>query len=481
MVNAMSSSVYTAFFEGNGEYSYQIPNNFMERALNQNKTVSPLTMPTITLNGSLLNSMYSGLDPTGYAAGNDFYLQIPGWFYDQNDGTYSAGSGWTWTYSTIKNLVGESDITVSMIIDNVSMSTKNKFFFENYYNPDTNVLVSTEQEVLTGYPGDPWQPNYPSYADGRNTWLNIDLDTQTFTSENMTLITFDSPEMGRTMLSTPFVSPYESWKPSDTLFNRYYGVSDLVAGPGSFGSTDQTLTVSGGVFSQPRVLGSIDFTSDAQYIVGDRGASQKLQASRSFLDQYGRPTTALSSGIDFDTYEVTSLYKTSTTIYSHFSTVSGEPTRKRAYIQLETEAPASVGISGAVSSIVLNANTVDISGTNTYTSGLTASTGWTLGAYSYKRVGGIVSASVVATRSGATLTGTASGTTTGSLTDSPVFTFPAGFVPSYQNGMVSNGGAPGSNCSGYVTSGGVATITSLEGSATFTSGTAYTFSVMFVL
>jgi hypothetical protein len=475
MVNAMSSSAYATFSNGNNGYAYQNPSNFMDRALNGNKTVVPITMPSIVLDGDLVNTMYSSLDSAGYAAKSDFYLQIPGWFYDQNNGTYSAGPGWTWSYSTVTELVGESNIAVSMIVDNVSMSTKNKFFFENYYNPDTNVLVSTEQPTPTGYPGAPWQPNYPSYVDG-NTWLNVDLDTQTFTSENMTLITFDSPEIGRAMLSTPYIAPYESWKYPAAVESQYYGVYDLVAGSGSFGSTDQTLTVSGGVFSQPRLVGSIDFTSDAQYIVGDRGASQKLQASRAFLDQYGRPTTALSSGIDFDTYEVTSSYKTATTIYSHFSTSSTE-VRKRAYIQLEAEAPASVGIDGTISSIVLNANTVDISGTNTYTTGLTASTGWTLGAYSYKRVGGIVSASAVATRTGGTLSPAAAGT----LADSAVFTFPAGFTPSYQNGSVSNGGTLGSNFSGYVTTGGVATITSLEASATFANNSAYTFSVMFVL
>jgi hypothetical protein len=104
----------------------------------------------------------------------------------------------------------------------------------------------------------------------------------------------------------------------------------------------------------------------------------------------------------------------------------------------------------------------------TSSTGITAASGWSLSASKYRILGGAVSISVVAARTGATITAN----TYGAIPTTPVANLPAGLVPAQSNGNISSVGASSTQlANGYASAtGSCLAITTLAPSgALFTS------------
>jgi hypothetical protein len=138
---------------------FSIPTDFMNVMSgieSNNSYVDQLTsekMSVFELDASKVISAYQTLDPTGYAAGNDFQILFPAYMY-KGTNPYDV------SYSTTKIT---SSRQMGFILDNVQLSTASVYF-------DTGLLGGTSE----------WYGGIPYEASIREpvSWIDIDLDTQ---------------------------------------------------------------------------------------------------------------------------------------------------------------------------------------------------------------------------------------------------------------------------------------------------------------
>jgi hypothetical protein len=486
--SVLSAASLTNFNATDGKYFYTSPSSYMPQYLNNNQTMLSLqgfTVFPLYVRGSLLGAAYIANDPTGYAAKSAIKIQLPGWLYKQT--TDTAVDGYFNFTSTTKLT---DSVGVGYVLDSVFLSTYNKPFYKIIYDPATSTRYQYDGYNPTGLESDGSTYGLPTYPSIRNglTWMDINLDSQEFTIQNVDELKFSSPEIVKDMASSPYILPFNALDYSNGyiqfLSSLYPQSIDLDGSTNqAMGSTKQSSTYSGGLYSYYDANSNYDIGIQAGtlYSVGDAGSSSRLKSYREFYTaNEGTFAGGLESSVRTETWGRTYGYKTVSSIQASVMDSTGnifgslEPEAKVSYIEVMT---SGFTLATLASSITMKADSILVNDSGTLTTGITAATGWTLGAYTYRRNSNMVQASITVTKVSPAITVP----TGGNFTDSTIATMPAGFRPSFNGGTLSTAGANGAIMTGYVTTAGAVVITATSDAATIAIGQVLNISVIYMV
>jgi hypothetical protein len=479
-------------YSGDKIYVYSTPDEYMDRYLNANSTVAPMggyfiTNP-MTIQGNALRDAYQSLDPTGYAAGNAIDLLMPAYVYKQTLDTYDVG---TLAYGFTSTTKLTDSAGVGFIMDSVYLSTINKSFYKGLYDPATSTTYTFDGST-TGLESDGVTyglPLFPSIKDGL-TWIDVDLDTQLFTLQNVDELSMAVTLMSKDMIFGPSIIPYNAAQYDSGLLGftaawiaGYPETIDIDGNSNQgLGTTSQPSTFSGGRYSFYDASTNSDkvIQSATLYHVGDEGSSGRLRAYRDSYSTGGSLITSVEATTKTEVWSMRYGYKTVSSMQASVIDTTGtiygstEPEFKNAYIEVVT---SGASLSTLSSLIQMSADTISINDSGTLTTGITAASNWTLGAYTYRRNGNVVQASITVTRTTSNITVPAGG----NFTDSTIATMPTGFRPSFNGGVLSTAGSNGSIMTGFVNTGGGVTITATSDAATINIGQVLNVSVMYMV
>jgi hypothetical protein len=476
-----------------GKYNYSSPSFYMDEYLNNNQTMRPFfrySPNNMNVRGSLLEAAYIANDPTGYAAKSAIKVQFPGWLYRQTTDTLAGGN---YNFTSTNKLTDSTGLGVGYVLDSVYLSTNNKPFYKTLYNPAT----STKYEYngsSTGLASDGSTyglPTYPSIKTGL-TWMDINLDSQEFTIQNVDELRLSAPGITKDLASSPSILPYNLADNSDTSIKTfvpslYPETFDIVYGGSAgfnsgLGSTWQASTYSGGIYSYYDANSGYDIEIQAAtlYHVGDQGSSSRMRSYRDYTGSAGGLGVEVESSVITETWNKLYGYKTVSIIQSSVLDMTGnifgslEPEAKVSSIEVKT---SGLTLATLASSITMKADSILVNDSGTLTTGITAATGWTLGAYTYRRNSNMVQASITVTKVSPAITVDG----TGNFTDSTIATMPAGFRPSFNGGTLSTAGSNGPIMTGYVTTAGAVVITATSDNATISVGQVLNISVIYMV
>jgi hypothetical protein len=486
--SVLSADSLVPFNDTDGKYIHVSPSEYMPQYLNNNQTMLPLDgvgIYSLSVQGSLLEAAYVANDPTGYAAKSTIKIQLPGWLYKQTTDTALDG---VYNFTSTTKLT--DSVGVGYVLDSVFLSTYNKPFYKIIYDPATSTRYEYNGYDPTGLESDGSTYGLPTYPSIRNglTWMDINLDSQEFTIQNVDELKFSAPEITKDMASGPYILPYSAADYSNgyiQFLSSLYPQSIDIDGADNqgIGTTKQSSTYSGGLYSYYDANSNYDIGIQAAttYEVGDFGSSSRLKAYREFYTaDEGIFSGGLEASVRTETWSKRYGYKTVSSIQASVMDGTGnifgslEPEAKVSYIQVMT---SGLTLATLASSITMKADSILVNDSGALTTGITAATGWTLGAYTYRRNSNMVQASITVTKATSAITVPAGG----NFTDSTIATMPAGFRPSFNGGTLSTAGANGAIMTGYVTTAGAVVITATSDAATISIGQVLNISVIYMV
>lgn len=211
-------------------------------------------------------STYKSLDPNGLAAGNNIFIEFPGWIYYR-----TAGETPTWS-----KFLG---IGANYYIDNVYISTENRFFYA-----DGGSAANSQFSWAS-----PAAAPSSASVDAPKQWINIDLITQGASLEYLDYVRLKSPLFSESLLTKSGIYSSASIHEDAIVFPGYQGYGNtkstsMFLTSGSFNQRsvsmlDTTKTFESSLLSRStRENTFIQMSSDVQYIDDITGYSRTYSA-----------------------------------------------------------------------------------------------------------------------------------------------------------------------------------------------------------
>jgi hypothetical protein len=251
------------------DYSNFINNDRYLLGLNGADTLveSYLSQPTVSIapqevyviDGSKLNAAYIAQDPTGYAAGNDFYVDFPVYFYSGN------------LDNEVSNTKVTSSTAFGFIIDSVYLASGLQFFdgdsSQGLWGPDGN-----------GDPADSVSYSIPKI------WMNLDITYGDLSFENVSQMYFEN-QYSKSLVENPAIYTQDA-----VSYRQFFG--DVIS--------TSTLFLTGGTYITS-VGGNADKTLRS-------GITSSVSSESSGVELYTERSTYDYDTDEYSEYAQASLY-----------------------------------------------------------------------------------------------------------------------------------------------------------------------------
>jgi hypothetical protein len=247
---------------GTNKYLISYANDYHNQNIDPDIDILPIpkTSPLV-VDGASIAAAYRTADPDSFAAGDDIYLDLPGWMF-RHDGNVTVSS--------------TKLADIGYIVDNVHLSTAPNFFYGSELA--TNRWFATTEDAISY---DPAQAS----IEGTKTWMNIDLPTQVATLDYFNQIGFRNNTFTKTMVSRPSIGTQD-----ETALYQPFTDSEY-----------ETTTFSGGNY-QFGQGGSYDLLgSSLKLITGGRSSGFELSSDNKNIldgDVIGRQAAVISGSYD---------------------------------------------------------------------------------------------------------------------------------------------------------------------------------------
>lgn len=230
---------------GTDKYLISYANDYIIQYFDPDIRISPMPKTSsLVLDGASIAAAYQVADPTSFAAGEDVYLDLPGWML-KHDGNVTVSS------TKLAN--------IGYIVDNVHLSTAPNFFYGSELS--TNRWYATTEEIISY---DPAQAS----IEGTKTWLNIDLYTQAATLDYFNQIGFRNNTFTKPMLARPSAGTQDDTPIYQTFTDSEY----------------ETTTLSGGQYQFNNGASYRNISSTLKLLTGGRSSGFELSSGYRDLD-----------------------------------------------------------------------------------------------------------------------------------------------------------------------------------------------------